>query len=85
MLVDLAEIRDTPLYRVIAEEGREEGRLEEARRLLVELGSEQLGAPDEDTARVLAEIDEIAVLERFIRRLFTATTWAELLAPEPSG
>jgi predicted transposase YdaD len=85
MMVDLADIRDTPLYRVIAsevrEESREEGRIVEARRLLVELGSEQLGVPDENTARMLAEIDEIAELERLIRRLFTATSWQELLAP----
>jgi hypothetical protein len=27
-------------------------------------------------------IDDIEILERLIRRLFTASTWMELLAPE---
>ena len=95
MLVDLDDIRDTPVYRVIAAmgreegreqgraegraEGREEGRIAEARRLLIEIGTEKLGAPDDATAATITAVGDITTLERLIRRLLTASTWQELL------
>jgi hypothetical protein len=82
MLVDLDDIRDTPVYRVIAEMAREEGRVVEARRLLVELGTEKLGAPDRGMVATLSRIDDITTLERLLRRLLTANTWTDLLAQE---
>jgi predicted transposase YdaD len=94
MLVDLDELRDTPVYRAIArmgreegleagrEEGREEGRQSEAQRLLIELGTEKLGPADRATTAALGEVQELAQVERLLRRLFTASTWQELLAQE---
>jgi predicted transposase YdaD len=84
--IDLNELRDTPVYRVIArmgrEEGREEGRLTQTRRLLLSLGTDKLGPPDEATVAALTEVDDITALERTLHRLLTANTWAELLALE---
>ena len=88
-LIDLNELRDTPVYRAIVrigrdearEEGREEGRLLQTRRLLVDLGSDKLGPPDEATATALAEIDDVTTLERLLHRLLTVSTWQALLAP----
>lgn len=79
--IDLNELRDTPVYRAIASLSREEGRIEEARRLLVELGTEKLGVPDEATAATLSATDDIVTLEQLLRRLLTASTWQELLTP----
>jgi hypothetical protein len=80
-------MRESVTYQIILEEGiekgRAEGRADEARELLLELGTEKLGAPDVVTARALTEIEDRATLERLIRGLFAATSWAELLAPIP--
>lgn len=91
MMVELAQFRDTPVYRVIAEEGRkagreegrEEGRLAEARRLLEELGAEKLGPPDEVTAATLARLDDVERLNGLLHRLLKVQTWQELLTAEP--
>ena len=87
MLVDLDELRDTPVYRAIArmgrEEGREEGRLTQTRRLVFDLGTEKLGEPDATTATAIAGVEDVDELERLLRRLLTVDTWQELLATEP--
>jgi hypothetical protein len=61
---------------------REEGRLLQTRRLLVDLGTEKLGEPETATASAVADIDNVAELERLLHRLLTASTWTELLAPQ---
>ena len=61
------------------EEGREEGRVDEARRLLIRLGTRRFGSPGADTAARLSQIDDLETLERLSDALLTATSWGEIL------
>jgi predicted transposase YdaD len=72
-------MRESSTYQAILEEGREEGRVEGARRLLLRLGTRKLGAPDASTEASLARIDDLDVLERLSDDLLTAASWTDLL------
>lgn len=77
-------IRESSLYRVAVqegrEEGREEGRLAEARRLVLEFGAERLGRPAPEVVSTIERLDDLERLERMIRDSFSASSWEELLA-----
>jgi hypothetical protein len=69
-------MRESVTYQVIVEEGR----AQDARDLLMSLGTDKLGAPDADTVAELGAIQDRAVLERLVRAVLRATTWTDLLA-----
>jgi predicted transposase YdaD len=73
-------MRESVTYQIILEEGELQGRIREARDLLIQLGAERLGPPDATTIATLDAIEDRAVLEGLIRGLFTANTWQALLA-----
>lgn len=90
---EMSWIRESSLYRVAVAEGREEGRelgqaqgrIDEARRLLLELGAERLGPPDPTVVASIQTVSDLATLERLLRGLFTASSWPELLSPLAEG
>ena len=57
----------------------EEGRADEARQILLRLGTRRLGPPDRDTAAALAALVDIERVERMTERLLDATTWSDVL------
>jgi predicted transposase YdaD len=57
------------------------GRIDEARRLLIQNGTHKLGAPDAATASRVSAIADLDRLEELHRQLFTAESWQELLSP----
>jgi hypothetical protein len=63
------------------EEGRTEGRAEEARRLLLLQGETKFGPPDAATRAALENIEDLARLEELGVRFVGASTWQELLHP----
>ena len=69
-------------YRAIVRKGREEGRAEEARRLLFLLGEKQFGPPDATTRAVIERIADVAQLEELAVELMNAGSWQELLPPQ---
>ena len=73
--------RESSAYRVIVEEGR----VTEARRLIIALGTERLGPPSVTDVRMIEAIDDVDALERLARRVLTASTWQELLASASGG
>ena len=73
-------MRESVTYQIILEEGREEGRVEEARNLLRQIGSQRLGPPDTGVTAALATIDDLTVLHRMASAVLHANTWQELLA-----
>jgi hypothetical protein len=73
-------MRDSVTYQGIVDEGRVEGRTQEAREVLIEFGTHRLGAPDARTQAELAAIDDHARLRALAARLFDVTTWDEFLA-----
>ena len=59
---------------------REEGRAQEARELLLDLGTEKLGRPDPATAATIEAVDDLAALHRMGRAVLRANSWQELPA-----
>jgi hypothetical protein len=73
-------VRESSLWHIAVDEGRELGRVDEARRLILELGAERLGPPDTAARDTVERIADLERLERLIRRVFAVSTWQELLA-----
>ena len=77
-------MRESWAYREILDEGRAEGeargRAEEARRVLLRLGSRRLGQPDATASEALAELADVERIERMIDRALDAPSWDEVLA-----
>jgi predicted transposase YdaD len=80
----VVSMRESSTYQAILEEGRQEGRTEGivvgARKLLRIFGDGQFGPPDAQTAAVIETIDDLARLEDLAARLQAAKSWQELLA-----
>jgi hypothetical protein len=78
-------MRESSTYQAILEEGRGEGAVAEARKLLRQLGDRVLGPPDARTAAAIARLDDLARLEDLHARVVTAGSWEELLGPPTPG
>jgi predicted transposase YdaD len=61
------------------EEGIKEGRLEEARKLLLEVGKVKFGPPNASIRKSIKAIDDLERIHRSIRRILKATDWKDLL------
>ncbi len=77
-------MKESVTYQAIVEEGVEKGiekgRLEEARQMLLDLGTERLGEPSEDVERAIGRLTDLERLRQLGRRLLHVATWQELLA-----
>ena len=80
MMPGIRSMRDSLTYQAILEEGRVEGRVEEARELLLELGGDRFGPPDASTLATLMAIGNRAQLHALVARVFMVSSWSELLA-----
>jgi hypothetical protein len=57
---------------------------EEARKILLNLGTRQFGPPDDATRATLEAVSRPNRLERLVERVSEVSSWAELLAtPRP--
>ena len=77
-------MKESTTYQAILKEGATEGAINEARKLLLQLGSEQLGRPSPRTQAVVAKIADLGRLEALIGRLRVAENWQTLLAKAPA-
>ena len=77
-------MRDSVTYMAIVEEGIEkgieQGRIDEARRLVLRLGRKNLGPPTKKTVAALTSLDDIDRLERLLEHLGDVKSWKALLA-----
>jgi predicted transposase YdaD len=82
-------MKESSTYQAILEEGRMEGRTEgavdEARKVLRLLGDHAFGPPDSRTAAAIEQLNDLTHLEDLLQHMRTATSWQELLAPSSSG
>jgi hypothetical protein len=72
-------MKESSTYQAILEEGRGEGAIAEARKLLRSFGDDKFGPPDARIAASVRGIDDLARLEELCDRLKTAKSWPELL------
>jgi hypothetical protein len=81
-------MKESSTYQAILEEGRQEGRQEgalaEVKQLLRQWGEDAFGPPDAQTATAIERINELAQLEKLLRRVQAVTSWKELLG-SPAG
>jgi hypothetical protein len=68
-------MRDSDTYQAILDEGR----IEEARKLLLRLGQKRFGPADEAVSNALTLIEDLERLEQMIAGLDDTSSWQELL------
>lgn len=62
-------------------EGKAEGRAEEARAIVIRLGTQRFGAPNKRTAAAIKSVASLERLEILSDRLLFVSSWHELLKP----
>jgi predicted transposase YdaD len=86
LMPGIRNMRDSSTYMAIVEEGlvrgRVEGRVEEARELLLTLGEQRFGAPDQRIRATLDAIGDHDRLHALVTRLLDVASWDELLATQ---
>jgi hypothetical protein len=78
-------MKESSTYQAILEEGRGEGAVVEAKKLLRLQGDDAFGVPDARTTATIERINDLAQLEDLFRRLRSATSWQDLLGPLVAG
>jgi hypothetical protein len=73
-------MHESTAFDAILDEGRAEGRVEGALRILLRFGRKQCGAPNASIEASLAAIRDLDRLERMFDALDTAKSWDDLLA-----
>jgi hypothetical protein len=73
-------MRESSGYQIILDEGREEGALREARKILLRQGGRKFGAPGPGVDTPLQAIRDLARRERMSDRLLDVTNRQDLLA-----
>ncbi len=76
-------MKESSTYQAILEEGRTEGAVAEAKRMLRLLGEDAYGPVNAQTAAVIERMDNLAQLEGLLQRMRSTTSWQELLG-QPS-
>jgi hypothetical protein len=77
-------MKESSTYQAILEEGRGEGEVREARKVLRMQCEDAFGPPSARIAAALDRIHDLSRLEELCKRVRTATSWQDLLAEGPS-
>jgi len=89
LLRGVRSMKESTTYQAILEEGRSEGRSEgavtEARKLLRLLGDDAFGVPDARTAAQIERLNDLERLELLLKRARSATSWKDLLRKSGRG
>jgi hypothetical protein len=80
VLERVRDMEESVTYQAIVRKGREEGRTEEARAILLRLGGKWFGALSIEVQAALTAITGIERLEQLSERLLDVESWEELLA-----
>jgi predicted transposase YdaD len=72
-------MKESSTYQAILEEGRTEGAVTEARKLLRRFGERAFGPPDARISTTIESIDDLSRLEALLDQLPSAASWHELL------
>jgi hypothetical protein len=81
MIPGIRGIEESSVYQEIFAKGLVEGRIEEARQTVVQLGRKKLGEPTEGVRAVIDVIDEVDQLNALLTRILDVSSWDELLGP----
>ena len=81
----VVSMKESSTYQAILEEGRSEGAVAEAKKVLRLQGDDAFGPPDDRTAAAIERLADLARLEDLLRRVRTAGSWKQLLGRPQSG
>lgn len=76
-------MQESSTYQWMLQQGRAEGRADEAKRILRLQGESRFGPPDAGTAAALENLNDIRRLEELAVKLPGCTSWKELLGRSP--
>jgi predicted transposase YdaD len=79
LLRGVVNMKESTTYQAILQEGKAEGKAEEARKLLLLQGRAQFGEPSAKIVARLDAITDLGRLEALLIRLLQVKTWEELL------
>jgi predicted transposase YdaD len=79
LLEGVRKMKESTTYQAILREGKAEGRLEEAKRILLRQGRKRFGQPKAAVKSKIDAIADLAQLERLSDRVLDATSWDELI------
>jgi predicted transposase YdaD len=89
LLRGILDMKESVTFQAILDEGRkegrEEGKLQEARDLLIRVGRKRLSSPSASIAKRIKRINDRLRLEELLVRLNDVESWNELLAAPPSA
>jgi predicted transposase YdaD len=84
LLQGVIGMKESATYQAIVAEGRVEGRVEEAQRMVLLAGSRPFGPPNEATRAAIEALRDVPKLEQLLARVFEVSSWQELLGrPSP--
>ncbi len=78
-------MEESSTYQALLSKGRAQGRVEEARAVVVRLGRKKFGAPLPAVVEAVEAITDIARLEELSDRLLDVDSWDELMADPGRG
>jgi predicted transposase YdaD len=82
-------MKESVFYQMVLEEGEAKGekrwKVEEARRILLQMGERRFGPPNPALVATIEATDSIDRLEKWLFRLFDVSSWEELLAEPQAG
>jgi hypothetical protein len=79
---ELSMVKESVIYQDILQEGRELGRLDQARRVLIRHGSKRFGVASAEIRDAVAAITDLDRLDRMFDRVAEADDWSTVLATE---
>jgi hypothetical protein len=85
LLQGVITMRESVTYQAIIEEGKAEGLIEEARRILLLQGRSRFGEPSAEELAAIHSLTNVRKLERLSVRLLQASSWQELLGSNGPG
>jgi hypothetical protein len=72
-------MKESSGYQIILDEGRAEGAVKEAKKILLRLGQKRFGPPGQEITMALDAINDLERLERMTDRVLDVAGWQELL------
>jgi len=80
LLKGVRSMKESSTYQAIIQEGRQEGQVEEARRMLLLVGRRMYGPPSAAAESALQSISALEQLERLAERIGQVKGWDDLLS-----
>jgi hypothetical protein len=78
-------MEESTTYQVILRKGREQGRIEEARKMVLLVGEARFGPADAATRAAINAMSDLERLHELSARLATADSWADVVPRRRSG